>query len=257
MNKRSDSQIPEDFAARWKSRFERFAELNDDDAGIAGWSTSGLQTRFRSFRRLWTAQEPGTLWLDVGCGAGTYARFLNAEGLRVIGMDYSLAALLKARARSSAAIEWAVGDVTRLPIRSRALDGVLCFGVLQAIAESRSALLSIAAAMKPSGRLWIDVLNARCVPNRIEIRRRLRAGQSAHLRYEIPEVFRKTLGDCGFDVLAMHWVPILPAKLQRLQPWVECRAVRWLLRSVPALAAWLSHSVLVEARLRGRPGHSS
>ena len=255
MNKRSDSQIPEDFAARWKSRFERFATINDDDAGIAGWSTSGLQTRFRSFRRLWTVQERGALWLDIGCGAGTYTRFLSEEGLRVIGMDYSLVALLKARSRCSTAIEWVAGDVTRLPIRPGVLDGALCFGVLQAIPESRSALQSIAAAMRPSGRLWIDVLNARCVPNRFEIRRRLREGEPAHLRYETPEAFCETLDECGFEVLALHWIPILPAKLHRLQPWVECQTVRRLLRRVPALAAWLSHSVLVEARRRGNLEH--
>lgn len=248
---RSAAQPPDDFRARWKSRFEEFASLRDDDAGIAGWTTSGLQTRFRNFRRLWACGERDALWLDIGCGAGTYTRFLKDEGLRVLGIDYSLPALIKARARSAPDIEWIAGDVTRLPLRADSAGGALCFGVLQAIPDSRSALRAIAEAMQASGTLWIDVLNARCLPNRIEVRRRRKAGKAMHLRYETAEAFREALSDCGFDVVGMHWIPIMPARLRRLQSWVEGRPVRWILRRVPAVAAWVSHSILVEARRRG------
>jgi SAM-dependent methyltransferase len=248
LDDRSESQIPDDFHARWKSRFEEFANLRDDDAGIAGWTTSGLQTRFRNFRRLWKCDRRDTLWLDIGCGAGTYTRFLNDEGLRVIGIDYSLPALIKARARSTPDIEWVAGDVTRLPVQAGSLDGALCFGVLQAIPDSRLALRSIAQALKTSGKLWIDVLNARCLPNRIEVLRRRKAGKPMHLRYETAEAFRKALSGCGFDVIALHWIPILPARLVRLQPLAESRAARLLFRFFPLLSAWVSHSILVEAR---------
>ena len=48
-----DRSLPPDndgpsFESKWRERFEEFAELRDDDAGIAGWSPSGLETRFRS-----------------------------------------------------------------------------------------------------------------------------------------------------------------------------------------------------------------
>ena len=248
LNNRSESQIPDDFHARWKSRFEEFANLRDDDAGIAGWTTSGLETRFRNFRRLWSRDRPDALWLDIGCGAGTYTRFLRDEGLRVIGIDYSVPALIKARARGAAGMEWVAGDVTRLPVRAGSVDGALCFGVLQAIPESGLALRSIGQAMKTSGRLWIDVLNARCVPNRIEVRRRRKAGKPMHLRYETADAFREALRDSGFDVVAVHWIPILPARFMRLQPLLESGAVRLLLRMAPVVAAWVSHSILVEAR---------
>lgn len=42
----------------------------------------------------------GALWLDIGCGAGTYTRMLASEGLRVIGIDYSLPSLVKACKRT-------------------------------------------------------------------------------------------------------------------------------------------------------------
>ena len=250
MDNRSESPPPADFHARWKSRFEEFASLRDDDAGIAGWTTSGLQTRFRNFRRLWERRASHGLWLDIGCGAGTYTRLLKEAGLRVIGIDYSLPALVKARARSSPDIAWVAGDVTSLPVAAGSIDGALCFGVLQAIPESHAALRAIAEAMKASGTLWIDVLNARCAPNRAETRRRRRAGKPMHLRYETAEDFRTALDDCGFDVVDLHWIPIMPARLGYLQPLVESRWMRRILRHTPALAAWVSHSILVEARRR-------
>ena len=251
MTKRSDAGLPEDFQAKWKALFEHFASLRDDDAGIAGWTTSGLQTRFRNFSRFWPGDRQGALWLDIGCGAGTYARFLAQEGLRVIGVDYSLVTLQKARTRDASGIEWVAGDVSCLPFHEGIVDGALCFGVLQAIPESRPALQAIGRAMRPSGKLWIDVLNARCLPNRIEIYRRRRAGKPVHLRYETAEAFCEALSDYGFEVMALHWIPILPARLQRFQPLVESRPVRALLRHAPAFAAWISHSILVEARRSG------
>jgi ubiquinone/menaquinone biosynthesis C-methylase UbiE len=254
---RSNARPPDDFQARWKSDFEHRATYFDDDASIAGWTTSGLITRFRSFCRLWVGARRNALWLDIGCGAGTYTRFLAEEGLSVIGIDYSLPTLLKARARSAPGISWVTGDATLLPIREGSIDGVLCFGVLQAVAATEPVLQAIARAMKPAGTLWIDALNARCIPNSIGIHRRHLAGKPLHLRYETAETLRAALGESGFDAIMLHWVPILPPRLQCLQPLVESRPVRWLLRCAPALAARVSHSMLVEARWRGNGGHAS
>jgi len=253
---RSTERAPDDFQARWKSDFEHRATSFDDDAGIAGWTTSGLLTRFRSFCRVWVGAPPNALWLDVGCGAGTYTRFLAEEGLSVVGIDYSLPTLVKARARSALGISWVTGDATRLPIREGSIDGALCFGVLQAVAATEPVLQAIARAMKPAGTLWIDALNARCIPNSIEIHRRHLAGKPLHLRYETANTLRAALGESGFEAIMLHWVPILPPRLQRLQPLSESRPVRWLLRCIPALAARVSHSMLVEARRRGNGGHA-
>jgi ubiquinone/menaquinone biosynthesis C-methylase UbiE len=211
-------------------------------------------TRFRSFRRLWIGAHRSALWLDIGCGAGTYARFLAEEGPSVIGIDYSLPTLQKARARSASDISWVTGDAARLPIREGSSDGVLCFGVLQAVAATEPVLQAIAGAMKPAGTLWIDALNARCIPNSIEIHRRDLAGKPPHLRYETAETLRAALVVSGFDAIMLHWVPILPPRLECLQRLAESRPVRWLFRCVPALAARMSHSILVEARRRGNCG---
>jgi SAM-dependent methyltransferase len=257
LNNPRESPIPDDFRARWKARFEHRATVFDDDAGIAGWTKSGLEARFRSFRRSWSSDGTAALWLDIGCGAGTYTRFLHQEGLRVIGMDYSIPTLRKARARSPSEMRWVAADVTRLPVRAGTIDGVLCFGVLQAIPASRPALEAIAEALKPAGALWIDFLNARFIPSRLEIRRWRKAGKSPHLRYETAQDLVAALRECGYDVIAVHWIPILPSALQWLQPLAACRPVRWLLRHAPRLAESASHSILVEARRHGDPPRST
>src|SRR6266446_2035492 len=111
------------FEEEWRERFEEFATLREDDAGIAGWSLSGLETRFRFFRRLWHGAAPGSSYLDVGCGAGTYTRWLAEQGLQVIGLDYSQPTLKKARQRISPEIPLCAGDATRLPFADASFDG--------------------------------------------------------------------------------------------------------------------------------------
>lgn len=247
-----DAPLGSEFHARWKVLFRQFAALHDDDAGIAGWSASGLAARLRLFRRRWVEQPAGSFWLDIGCGAGTYTRFLEQQAVRVLGIDYSLPSLVKAKARSSPAIGWVAGDVMALPIREASCDGILCLGVLQAIPASEPALAAMAAAMKPGATLWVDALNARCIPNRLTIRARRRAGKPVHLRYETVESLRRSAKTAGLEVVAVHWAPILPARLQRVQPLVESAAFRCLLVRVPTLAALVSHSMLFELRKPGR-----
>jgi ubiquinone/menaquinone biosynthesis C-methylase UbiE len=119
------------FEAGWRRRFEDYGHSQEDDAGIAGWSDSGLQARVRNFLRFWQPPGSGGTWLDAGCGAGTYSRAMARAGQRVVGLDYSVPSLLKARARSGpATLSWTAGDATQLPFRSASFDGAICFGVL-------------------------------------------------------------------------------------------------------------------------------
>ena len=240
--------MDDEFQSRWRASFERRGTLLDDDAGIAGWTSSGLAARLRGFRRAWNSREHRGLWLDIGCGAGTYTRVLVSEGLSAVGMDYSLPSLLKARARCMESIHWVTGDVTSLPIADRTFDGVLCFGVLQALSSSRRALRSMARVLKPGGELWIDALNARCIPTRVKINRDARTFRPGKLRYDDVAGLMAAVREEGFDDVSVHWIPIVPAQLQRLQPVVESKIVRWLLPQVPFVAESVSHSILLSAR---------
>jgi SAM-dependent methyltransferase len=257
--KESPSRVPSDsevgqgsgFETSWRNRFAEFAESSDDDAGIAGWSRSGLDARVRRFERLWKSGAGSGRWLDAGCGAGTYSRMLSRQGLEVVGADYSLPTLMKAKARSIEPVALAVADVRRLPFREGSFDGVLCFGVMQALARSDEAVESLVTVVKPGGAVWIDALNKWCIANLVTVARRRMRGQAMHLRYESPATIKRLLRSQGLERVRLHWLPLLPGKLQRFQPWIETRLARALLRLVPFLGLLVSHSFIVSGERSG------
>lgn len=245
---------PGAFEQAWRDRFERYGAAHDDDAGIAGWSESGLATRFRRFRSLFEktpSLKPGQTWLDAGCGAGTYSRFLVGGGAQVLAVDYSLPTLLKARARSTGPIAWATADVTALPIPSASVDGALCFGVLQALSGPGPALDELARVVRPGGYVWVDALNAQCVVSLVaETRRRFRR-LPPHLRYDRPRELAARMRASRYEDVRCYWVPIAPGRLRFLQPLLEHSAVQWLIQHTPFVGSLLSHSVLLAGRVRG------
>lgn len=236
------------FEEAWRKRFEGFAQLRDDDAGIAGWSPGGLEARMRAFTRAWTGRPAGELWLDAGCGAGTYSRYLANQGLRVVGLDYSLLTAAKAKARDSANCLWVVSDVTKLPLRTGTFDGVVCFGVMQALSQSAPAIVELARQLRPGGQVWVDALNGHCAANLwVRFSRWLR-GKPRHLRYESPGRMARLMREAGLIEVQVHWIPILPSRLRVLEPIVEGALVRALLRYLPGVGPLLCHSCLLTAR---------
>lgn len=237
------------FERRWRQRFlERGASL-EDDADIAGWTHSGLNSRVRQFERLWRSADlaPGR-WLDIGCGAGTYTRMLQAQGHAVWGLDYSTPSLQKARARSDAAIPWLAADINHLPLADAAFDGVLCFGVMQALSDSAPALAEIRRVLRPGGEAWVDALNLRCLPTAAREWRRHRQGRPPHLRYDDPAALRSTAESVGLVPGDLYWLPLAPGRLARLQPLLENRGTRGFLQALPIAGAWLSHSFILRMR---------
>lgn len=241
------------FEEVWRRRFTERGRLYDDDAGIAGWTDTGLETRLRHFQRVWPGDAPGAQWLDVGCGAGSYTRYLAGQGVMPVGADYSLPSVQKAQARSDGAIQWLVADANRLPVRPGAVDGVMCFGVVQALSSPDKAVGELVAATRPGGQIWIDALNRGCLTTLTKrllarIRRR-----PLNLRYDDPRSLSALLEQCGADEIRVYWIPILPGRLSRFQPWVESAAVHTLLEWLPWMGGLLSHAFLVSARRRHHP----
>ena len=235
------------FEDQWRRRFEEFAQSRDDDAGIAGWSATGLDARVRRFDALWSPVEHG-LWLDAGCAAGTYTRMLLRHGQQVVAADYSLTAIRKALLRDVEGASFVVADIRNLPFRPQQFDGILCLGVMQALAESESALRELSRLLRPGGHLWIDALNAACVVHTYERWRRHARGLPLHLRYESPRRLLRTAQRSGLADIRLHWMPIVPQGARAMQRILESRPVDWLFRNVSILGASLSHAFLVHAR---------
>jgi len=236
-----------EFETTWRRRFEQFGLEHEDDAGIAGWSETGLQARLRNFARSWRAS--GSLWLDAGCGAGSYARFIASSGRRVIALDYSLPSLIKARQRPEGRdLLWLAGDVTALPLMSGAFDGAVCFGVLQSLSGPRGAIAELSRVVHPGGQVWVDALNARCLPNLVNTFIVKARGQQTRLRYDVPGALKRAFRESGFRDVRVTWVPILPGKLGALQGILESRIVRRLLQALPWLGSAVSHAYVISAK---------
>jgi ubiquinone/menaquinone biosynthesis C-methylase UbiE len=246
----NDNSRRRDFEKKWQDRFAEFASLRDDDAGIAGWSSSGLETRFRFFTSLWRGAKAGALYLDAGCGAGTYSRWLADEGLSVIGVDYSHPALAKAKQREATRIAYCAADASRLPFPDNSVDGVLCFGVLQAVWDSEPFVLEMARVLKPGGELWIDALNVRGLRAIWDLTGRRMRGKPMHLRYESSRKLMMTLRNAGFGNLSRHWLPIMPGRLRQLQAVCESKAMQSALDAIPFFGALASHSFVVRGMLK-------
>lgn len=246
-SRRGASPPRDSFQAAWRDRFQEFAEKRDDDAGIAGWSVSGLDARVRRFAGAFERPRTDSLWLDAGCGAGTYSRLLSELGAAVVAVDYSPLAVLKARTREVTSCVWGVCDVTQLPFRRDSFDGVLCFGVTQALSSSVAAVRELAAVLRPGGELWIDGLNSYCLPSVATQLRRWILGRPLHLRYERPRAMVRVLEGVGLRDVKVYWMPIAPGRWRLVQCMLESASCRALFRVLPGLGLLLSHSFLVRA----------
>jgi len=240
------------FEAQWHERFVEFATLREDDAGIAGWSPSGLDTRFRFFRKHWRQAEPGGRYIDVGCGAATYTRWLAERGLAIVGVDYSQPTLFKARARTPASIPLCAGDATRLPFADASFEGALCFGLLQAVSHAAPVAAELGRILKNDGELWIDALNDGGLAARTQKARLRWQGKQMHLRYDDPAAITRDLGDAGFVDIEKHWLPIMPSRIRWLQPLAESRLTAAVFAALPPAAALCSHAFVLHARRRRR-----
>lgn len=226
------------FEAAWKRRFEKYAAARTD-AAIAGWSETGLQTRVRYFSHFWSPSRKGR-WLDVGCGAGTYSQILAESNLDAIGVDYSVPTLIKARARYAKDIEWGAANVYQLPFKAQSFDGVLCFGVLQAISDEIAALRELRRVSKQNSEVWVDGLNKWCVIHWQHLLREKFTKKKSHLHYLSPFSLTRHL-----ERATIYWLPILPRQLSLLQPFFYQPIVLHIWQRFYWLTRFFSHSFLI------------
>lgn len=99
--------------------------------------------------------------LDVGCGDGTLAVALAAQGARVTALDASIVALRSAARRagdSRVPVTVIAGDASRLPCSEGTFDVVVAVTMLCFVSSPREALHEMARVLKPGGRIVIGEL---------------------------------------------------------------------------------------------------
>ncbi|MPZ49864.1 MAG: methyltransferase domain-containing protein [Dehalococcoidia bacterium] len=111
------------------------------------------------------ALTEGESVLDLCCGQGRHALLLASRGMKVTGQDLSeeyLTLAAKAAAAGGIEIETVHSDMRLIPFEAR-FDAVInmfsAFGYLEDEAEDAKVLAAVSQALKPGGRLLMDLLN--------------------------------------------------------------------------------------------------
>jgi SAM-dependent methyltransferase len=109
--------------------------------------------------------KPGEEVLDLCSGQGRHAVLLAKHGCRVSALDLSEPYLKLAQAAARTAgvqVETVLADMREIPFSDR-FDGIVnmfsSFGYLESEAEDAKALDAIRRALKPGGRVLMDLLN--------------------------------------------------------------------------------------------------
>ena len=136
---------------------------------VAGWYSNYLEGSdthqetvvFPGAIRL-LALKPGSNFLDVACGEGSFAAKLAAGRVRVAGLDAAPALIERAKRRLPQG-EFLVGDAQHFPaaFRGRGFDGAACILAIQNIPDAAAVFSETAAALRPRAP-FVIVLNHPC-----------------------------------------------------------------------------------------------
>lgn len=121
----------------------------------------------REAAALWNLLQlsPASRVVDIGCGHGKYALALIERGAEVVGLDFAVALLNRARQLEEQLRvrgQWIRGDMRRLPLRSECAHGALimdAFGFFDTDAEHDAVLHEAARVLAIDGRLALKVVN--------------------------------------------------------------------------------------------------
>jgi 2-polyprenyl-3-methyl-5-hydroxy-6-metoxy-1,4-benzoquinol methylase len=103
----------------------------------------------------------GCKLLDAGCGDGYLARVLAARGAQVTGIDLSPQLIQIARGKDSDGdIDYRVADLSQpLPNDAGLFDAVASYLVLNDVRDYQGFITTLAAVLKPGGRLVLAINN--------------------------------------------------------------------------------------------------
>ncbi len=120
--------------------------------------------------------KPGQSVLDLGSGAGNdifVARSVVGETGRLTGLDFSEAMTRKARVNADKMgydnVEFIIGDIENMPLKSGRFDVVLSNCVLNLVPDKRTAFDEIFRVLKPGGHFSIsDIVLEGTIPEPIQ-----------------------------------------------------------------------------------------
>jgi SAM-dependent methyltransferase len=245
---------PMTFDQEWRARFQRFGSSYEAEHAVSGWSVEGLERRLDLFRGLLGGlQVPvGARVLELGCGAGTYVRYLSRLGHRPIGVDYAVPSLVRAVKRDPGhSGQYVAADGYELPFPGGCFDLVLCIGVLQALGEPERLLREVARVLRPGGLLVIEALNAAALPAIVRRLREIAARRPARLRFYRVGRVEDWLRTSGLAPRDRAGVYLPPRRYPRLARVMEGPLVARVLEAIPGASRLSAHAFWVVAERGG------
>ena len=134
-----------------KETYNKIAENWHKDHAGDNWWVKGTDEFISFFKK-------GDLILDVGCGAGTKAKYLIEKGLKVVGIDFSVK-MVELSKKEVPEAEFFTLDLSQTDKLNYTFDGILMQAVLLHIPKKNVEvrLKMILEKLKPGGYLYIAV----------------------------------------------------------------------------------------------------
>jgi SAM-dependent methyltransferase len=101
---------------------------------------------------------PRGVALDIGCGGALFSHLLKKRGVRVAGLDFALDAARVAWRQNGVPVANALLEMS--PLRAESCSVITMFHVLEHLKDPAAYLNEAFRALKPGGRLIVQVPNA-------------------------------------------------------------------------------------------------
>jgi ubiquinone/menaquinone biosynthesis C-methylase UbiE len=246
--------MEEDYSTEsyYHRQFQEAAKKYQLDEEITFQRRHGLERRMATFFRLFdrAVSSPKRV-LDLGCGPGTYPRFLAQHGHEVVGVDYSEAVIGRAVEKSRGlGIEYLVADARHLPFTPGSFDVVVCIALLQSLSPPfvPKVIAEMKRVLSDSGSLFLiarNSLSVREISHRLRHRPRGPGRKRVRMHSYNPYQIKKWSEEKGFKRCELHSVFIFPEEYAFLE------SVFDRLGDLSRIALPMAHSFLIKADLAG------
>jgi len=137
--------------------------------------------------------------LDVGCGDGVPTGTL-AHGYRVLGVDFALTMLQRARSSLPSA-DFLRASIDRLPLQSGVMPAVTCYFVLSDYADRHSLLSELQRVLRAKGKLALADYSSNDDFNNLldDLQMRILRKDRAMFRLD-PDTLSREVKEAGFKV---------------------------------------------------------
>ena len=109
-------------------------------------------------------------FLDLACGAGRHAIYLNKQGYQTVGTDLSAPSIATASQSANESLDFYVQDMRslfRIDYFDYTLNLFTSFGYFENEYDNVKTLIAAKRGLRPNGKILIDFMNAHKVKNNL------------------------------------------------------------------------------------------